>query len=188
MDLKFDLRSVHRLETDVKVLLRMVNIRDFEDLNRSVLNKQNKDSVVEFALNMGKLLKNSQILLKNAAADLDSLKSEQLQNQCRLLKVEDELSAKKSVQLEAVKSTVDEKLSSWSSIVKKNTGTKVIQKEMKKAVKSAMNESDREYNVIMFNVEEQDEDNPSESYDADTAIDIMNSAGLSTFDGEFITE
>ena len=56
----------------------MVNIRDFEDLNRSVLNKQNKDSVVEFALNMGKLLKNSQILLKNAAADLDSLKSEQV--------------------------------------------------------------------------------------------------------------
>ena len=166
----------------------MVNIRDFEDLNRSVLNKQNKDSVVEFALNMGKLLKNSQILLKNAAADLDSLKSEQLQNQCRLLKVEDELSAKKSVQLEAVKSTVDEKLSSWSSIVKKNTGKKVTQKEMKKAVKSAMNESDREYNVIMFNVEEQDDDNPSESYDADTAIDIMNSAGLSTFDGEFITE
>ena len=166
----------------------MVNIRDFEDLNRSVLNKQNKDSVVEFALNMGKLLKNSQILLKNAAADLDSLKSEQLENQCRLLKVEDELSAKKSVQLEAVKSTVDEKLSSWSSIVKKNTGKKVTQKEMKKAVKSAMNESDREYNVIMFNVEEQDDDNPSESYDADTAIDIMNCAGLSTFDGEFITE
>ena len=51
-----------------------------------------------------------------------------------------------------------------------------------------MNESDREYNVIMFNVEEQDDDNPSESYDADTAIDIMNYAGLSTFDGEFITE
>ena len=45
---------------------------------------------------------------------------------------------------------------------------------MKKAVKSAINESDREYNVIMFNVEEQNEQDPSDNYDTDTALDIMN--------------
>ena len=40
------------------------------------------------------------------------------------------------------------------------------------------NESDREYNVVMFNVYEQEEEDPSENYDADTSLDIMNSAGL----------
>jgi ATP-dependent Lon protease len=131
----------------------MVNIRDFEDLNRSELNKQNKDNVDEFALNMGKLLKNSQTLLKNAATDPDSLKSQQLENQCRLLKVTTSYQLRNQFgwNLVAVKSTVDEKLSSWSSILKKSTGKKVTQKEMTKAVKSAMNESDREY-IIMFNL------------------------------------
>ena len=188
MDLKFDLRSMHRLETDVKALLRTINVRDIEDLTRSVLNGRNKDSVVEFAVNLGKLLKNSEILLKRATADLDSLKCEQLENQSKLLKVQNELSVKKSVHLDAVKNTVEEKLSSWAAVVKKNSGNKVTQKEMKKAVKSAINESDREFNVIMFNVEEQDDDDPSENYDADTAMDIMESAGLNAVEGEFTTE
>ena len=90
--------------------------------------------------------------------------------------------------MEAVKNTVEEKLSSWAAVVKKNSGNKVTQKEMKKAVKSAINESDREFNVIMFNVEEQDDDDPSENYDADTAMDIMESAGLNAVEGEFTTE
>ena len=162
MDLKFDLRSMHRLETDVKVLLRTINVRDIEDLTRSVLNGRNKDSVVEFAVNLGKLLKNSEILLKRDTADLDSLKCEQLENQSKLLKVQNELSVKKSVHLDAVKNTVEEKLSSWAAVVKKNSGNKVTQKEMKKAVivNSAMNERDRKFNVIMFNVEGQDDDDP----------------------------
>ena len=79
-------------------------------------------------------------------------------------------------------------MSSWAAVVKKNSSSKVSQKEMKKAVKSAINESDREYNVIMFNVEEQDEEDPSENYDADTALDIMNSAGLDAVEEEYTTE
>ena len=104
------------------------------------------------------------------------------------MSVQDELSVKKSDQLEAVKDTVEEKMSSWAAVVKKNSSSKVSQKEMKKAVKSAINESDREYNVIMFNVEEQEEEDPSENYDADTALDIMNSAGLDAVEGEYTTE
>ena len=58
---------------------------------------------------------------------------------------------------------------------------------MKTAVKSAMKDRDREYNVIMFNVEEQDEDNNSENCDAETAREIMNCAGLES-DEVFATE
>ena len=125
---------------------------------------------------------------KNAAADLDSLKCEQLQNQSKLIQAQEELSVKKSAELEAVNNTVDQKLTSWASIVEKNSSRKVTQKEMKTAVKSAMKERDREYNVIMFNVEEQDEDDTSENHDAETALEIMNCAGLNEFDGEFTAE
>ena len=58
---------------------------------------------------------------------------------------------------------------------------------MKKAVKYAINESDREYNVVMFNVEVQEEEDPSENYDPDTALDIMKSAGFVAVEGEFTT-
>ena len=72
-------------------------------------------------------------------------------------------------------------MSSWVAVVKKNSSNKVSHKEMKKAVKSAIN-------VILFNVKEQDEDDHSENFDADTALDIMNSAGLDAVEGEYTTE
>ena len=80
------------------------------------------------------------------------------------------------------------KLTSWASIVEKNSSKKVTQKEMKSAVKSAMKKRDRECNIIMFNVEELDEDYTSENRDAETALVIMNRAGRNEFDGEFATE
>jgi CHASE3 domain sensor protein len=189
MDLKFELGAMHRHEQSIRnLLLSTLNVSDLDNVTRSAVRVGNKDYVVDFAVKLATLLKTSRDLLRSAAADLDSLKREQLQCQSKLLSVQDELSVKKSAQLDAVKDTVEEKMSSWAAVVKKNSSSKVTQKEMKKAVKSAINESDREYNVIMFNVEEQEEEDPSENYDADTALDIMNSAGLEAFEGEYTTE
>ena len=189
MDLKFELGAMHRHEQSTKnLLLATLHVGDLDNVTQSVVKVGNKDYVVDFAVKLANLLKTSRDLLRSAAADLDSLKREQLQCQSKLLSVQDELSVKKSAQLDAAKDTVEEKMSSWAAVVKKNSSSKVSQKEMKKAVKSAINESDREYNVIMFNVEEQDEEDPSKNYDADTALDIMNSAGLDAVEGEYTTE
>ena len=114
-----------------------------------------------FAVKVAGLLKRSQDLVKCAAADLDFMKCEQLQNQSKLLEVQEEVMRNKSDQLEAVKSTVDDKLTGWAAIVEKNSTKTVTQKVMKKAVKSAIKECDREYNVVMFNVEEEQEDGDS---------------------------
>ena len=46
-------------------------------------------------------------------------KREQLESLSKLLKVQDELSVKKSAQLDAVKDTVMEKMSSLAAVVKK---------------------------------------------------------------------
>ena len=70
----------------------------------------NKDNVVNFAKSVAGILERSQKLLKHAATDLDTLKCNQLQNQSKLLAVQDELTEKKSDQLEAVETTVEDKL------------------------------------------------------------------------------
>ena len=75
MDLKF--------EADIKLLLHLINVQDIDDLDKAVLSWSNKENVVSFALNTSKLLKSSHGLLKNAAADLDSLECEQLRNQSK---------------------------------------------------------------------------------------------------------
>ena len=72
MDLKF--------EADIKLLLHLINVQDIDDLDKAVLSWSNKENVVSFALNTSKLLNSSHGLLKNAAADLDSLKCERFQN------------------------------------------------------------------------------------------------------------
>ena len=180
---------MYQLEKSISgLLLSTFNVRELSEIRRTVLKSANKDTAVDLAMNLAILLDRSGQLLRSASADLDCLKREQLESQSKLLKVQDELSVKKSAQLDAVKNTVEEKMSSWAAVVKKNSGKNVSQKEVKKAVKCAINESDREYNVVMFNVEEQEEEDPSENYDADIALDIMNSAGLDTVEGEYTTE
>ena len=155
------------------------------------------DATIWFAVNHFEFVANflarlsAQIVLsassytKCAAADLDSLKCEQLQNQSRLIHVQEDLNVKKSVQLESVEKTVDDKLSTWSSVVAKNCEKKVTQKEMKKVVKLAMNEQDRQRNVIMFNVPERDIQDKNEHHDGKLAFKIMQQARLSEQDGQY---
>ena len=86
----------------------------------------------------------------------------------------------------SLKKTVDEKLSTWSTVVAKNSQKKVTQKEMKKAVKLAITEQDRERNVIMFNVPERDINDKNEHHDGQLSFDIMQRAGLPEQDGQFV--
>ena len=190
MDFKFSLDSLYKHEEDVRSLLRNIGLQNIGDVNQTALDRRlRKEDVVTFAVKIVGLLKKSQDLVKCAAADLDFMKCEQLQNQSKLLEVQEEVLKNKSDQLEAVKSTVDDKLTGWAAIVEKNSAKTVTQKVMKKAVKSAMKECDREYNVVMFNVEEEQEDgDSSDQYNIDTARNVISSTGLTSFEGDFSTE
>ncbi len=91
---------------------------------------------------------------------------------------------KKSDELQAVKTTVDEKLSSWTDVVKKNCSTtqsgSLSQKKLKQVVKSAIEDSDRSRNVIMFNIAEERKDDGTSTKNYDTGIvqQVMYSSGL----------
>ena len=82
VDLKF-LKLLQHLEAKMKALYRTIHVKDGENVEQTVFNKiiSNKDSVVKSAVNATKLLKSSHGMLKSAAAHLDSLKCEHLQNQ-----------------------------------------------------------------------------------------------------------
>jgi hypothetical protein len=102
-----------------------------------------------------------------------------------LLEVQEELSVKKCQQLEAVKCTAYEKLTTWGHRllkIKNNTNKIVDKKAVEKAVKTALHESDREFNVVMFYVEEENENgDSSEEFNNEVALDIMKCCGLTSF-------
>ena len=88
MDLKFELGTMHRHEESIRnLLLSTLNVSDLDNVTRSVVKVGNKEHVVDFAVKLATLLKTSRDLLRSAAADLDSLKREQLECQSKLLSV-----------------------------------------------------------------------------------------------------
>ena len=188
MDLKFNLKQLHEFEDCMKDFLLSVHVKEVDDISKTSLKQFHKDPLIDHTVKLSKLLKSSYVLLKNAAADLDSLKCEQLRNQARLIQVQENLNAKNSVQLDSVQKTVDEKLTTWSSVVAKNSEKKITQKEVKNAVKLAINEQDRERNVIMFNVKEREITDKNDHHDGQLAFKIMQRAGLPESDGQFDCE
>ena len=90
MDFKFSLDSLYKHEEDVRSLLRNIGLQNIGDVNQTALDRRlRKEDVVTFAVKIVGLLKKSQDLVKCAAADLDFMKCEQLQNQSKLLEVQE---------------------------------------------------------------------------------------------------
>ena len=102
-----------------KDFLRSINVKGLDDISKTCLKQIHKDPLVEHTLKLTKLFKSSHEMLKSAACDVDTVKFEQLRNQSKLIQVQEELNDKKSVQLDSVQKTVDEKLTTWSSVVAK---------------------------------------------------------------------
>ena len=78
MDLKFNLKQLHEFEDCVKSFLRSLSVKDIGDISKTSLKQVHKDPLVEHTFKLIKLLKSGHEMLKNAAADLDTLKCEQL--------------------------------------------------------------------------------------------------------------
>ncbi len=60
-------------------------------MSELVMTKMNKVDIVKFAKSITELLEQSQSLLKDASADLDRLKCDQLQTQSRLVTLQDQI-------------------------------------------------------------------------------------------------
>ena len=165
--MEFSLKSVYNLDDELEtVLTATLKVKKLEDLTSTVLNRTNKDAVIKLVQSLGKLLERSNSLLKVAAADLDSVKSSQLKNQALLISTQEELIKSKTVQVEAIKSTVSTEMKSWSEVVSEKlensersvSSDSITTKNIKEAVKSVDLENEKLKNLMVYNVQEESEE------------------------------
>ena len=125
MEMKFSLESHHGLEKEIRDWKRANGLSEsgypgWVCIVENVLKRQNKETLISAIVSAVKIIDRSQDILNDAALDLDKVKRDHIENQSKLLVVQEELLNRKSEHLEEVKSTVDEKLTSWADVVKKN--------------------------------------------------------------------
>ena len=77
-------------------------------------------------MNLVGLVSKSRDVLRSAAGKLDEQKNDQISNQNQLLKLQEELISSKRDQLDAVATTVETEIRSFSDVVKKNCNEKTI--------------------------------------------------------------
>ena len=184
METKFSLESLHGLEADITEWYRLHGMRGYM-VTESNLMRYNKDTLARALTGIINLLGRGQELLNDAALDLDNLKRDHILNQSKLLAVQDELINKNSEHLEQVKSTVDEKLTSWADVVEKNSKqcqqpSSLSEKKLRQVVKSAIQDSDRSGNVMIFNMEEGNETTTCADSDKVAVQEILSLTGVVT--------
>ena len=79
---------------------------------------------------------------------------DQIRNQKRLIKLQDELIQSKGEQVEAVQTTVKSEIKSFSDAVKQGCKDKITTKKLEAVVKSAVSSDDRKKGVIFFGLDE----------------------------------
>ena len=100
------------------------------------------------------LLKNAVSTIDNNVKRIDELQSEKIDDQKKIIQLNEKVAEKKSAELNEVKSTVQTEMKSYSAIVKKNCPPILTRKTIEAAVKSACDKEDRSKNVVIYGLEE----------------------------------
>ena len=170
------MKSIKCIEDDLeKSLLQTVKIKRVEDISQCLLKQSNKDVLIRLVNTLSGALSRSQEMLKTAAVHVDNLKSENILCQKELLGAKDEILCCKNEQLSAVKNTVASEMRSWSDVVKENCvqSSSVSPMKIKEAVKSAVSEEDKLHNVMVFGLNELDEDDVHDAEDEGLVDEMM---------------
>ena len=108
-----------------------------KELNETTLLRLNKNPLAEITLQLVNLYEKSWNTCKSAAVKMDQLKTEQIENQKKLLQIHEE-------NMDSVQQTVKTELKSWSDVVKKGIPNKQLTvKTVKEAVRSVTDEEKR---------------------------------------------
>jgi len=148
----FTVESLHAMEKDMnsefQKLLKAVNVTSASDLSETVLLKLNKNPLANTILRLVNVLEKNLNICKSAASKIDNLKSEQIENQKKLLEVQQE-------KMDSVQKTVQTEMKSWSDIVKKNCEKSAPSlNSMKKVVQSVVQDDVRSKNFIIYGAPE----------------------------------
>ena len=99
--------------------------------------KLNKNDLTEIVLRLVKAYEKNLNICKSAAVKIDQLKSDQIENQKKLMEIQDK-------QIYSVQQTVKTELKTWADVAKQGITSKPITKQtVKEAVKSVNDEEKR---------------------------------------------
>ena len=178
---EFALHSVLKLEKDLNIALHeTVKVKQISDLTQAVLNQSNKLTLIKLVNTLSRALSQSSELLKLAAADVDQSKSNQIRLQEDLLSVKEEVLTSKNEQIAAFTSTVKTEIKSFADVLGSGTGTVISQKNIEKAVKTAVVEQERLHNVMLYCMEESQSIDPgvSQESDREQVAEVMHEIGV----------
>ena len=164
----FSVRKLHELQKDMEVVFSDVlskgKVSKLLELNATVLMRLNKDSLTDMIVNLVHVFEQSMNLFKVAAERIDELKTEQIDQQRKLIAIQN--SQMNSVQT-AVTSGLKQEMRSWSDIVKKNNSQmqndqlSITKKSVQQVIRNVNEEERRSKNLMIYGLEENENEDIS---------------------------
>ena len=150
----FSLNTLYDLEKELDSVFGSVFGANLERLSKSTVMKTDKGVLANLVVSVAGVLGKSRTALHSAAVSIEELKSDQIQNQKTLLKLQDTLIQSKAEQVEAVQTTVKTEIRSFSDVIKQGCEDKITATKLTAVVKSAVESDDRKKAVMVFGLEE----------------------------------
>ena len=155
--MEFALDSLHDLEKEIDGVLSSVTeaakCGTLKNLNKGHFGKCNKDVVTNLILHLASVLDKSCSVMRSASAKIDNLKTEQIENQKRVVLLQEEVIKSKGEQVQEVQAAVKTEFKSFSDVVKQNV-QEVPSKKLAAAFKTAVVDDHRSRCIMLFGVEE----------------------------------
>ena len=146
------MESLHAVEKEFRSVtaqvLKTLQVSSSSELNHATIMKSNKDVIAKCLSSVFSLLEKNMDMCKSAAAGCDRLKSEQIEAQKNIIKIQ-------QAQIGSVQESVKKEMKSWAEVASKNCQKNSLSvKTVEQAVRTVTAEEERAKNFIIFGLEE----------------------------------
>ena len=161
------------LEGLVREMIEALKCEEGAELSVAKFKTLRKDDLVGLLFNTYQILRSHEAPLRKLKCAVDNMKDEHIELQRKVIKLQGELLDVKSEQLESVKSTVKtavqetvtEEIKCYSKVVSESVSNglpAITAKNLRKAVQRVVTEEDRTKNVVIFGLEENENEELSD--------------------------
>ena len=164
------MRKLHELQMEMEAvslnILTKGKVSRLSELVASSLAKSKKDILADIIVNLVQVFEKNMNLCKIAAEKIDDLKTEQIDQQKKLLALQN---SKMNSMQTAVTSELKQEIKSWSDIVKKNNSQmqsdqlSITKKSVQQVIRNVNEEERRSKNLMIHGLKESDNDDINET-------------------------
>ena len=162
--------KLHELQMEMEAvslnILTEGKVSRLSELVASSLAKSKKDILADIIVNLVQVFEKNMNLCKIAAEKIDDLKTEQIDQQKKLLALQN---SKMNSMQTAVTSELKQEIKSWSDIVKKNNSKmqsdqlSITKKSVQQVIRNVNEEERRSKNLMIHGLKESDNDDINET-------------------------